>query len=171
MRYTNLIAAALLLLACTLFYFEAFAQPAVDNTTPAADTTAVAPEEEEDEEVDVVPADDDVAEGLSDVVNGVGQIGVAKNSKTGMFMAISMLIAGVLKIALSLLKLTGAAIFKNGTVLKIVLLTLGVCVFLVSRFAAGDAWYNALILAFAAPGAVLINEIVKLIPQLRDKKG
>jgi hypothetical protein len=160
MRSYYLILMSLALLVGTITWSEvAFAQ---DDDSATTDVSAA--------------GDDDSAVGLDDVVADVtgiidaaGAIKEAKGDRTAMFIAISALLAAVFKVLLDLLKLTGAAIFKNKTFLKVAPLVLGFIVFLCTAFAAGQEWYNALIMAFAGPGAIMITEISKLIPGIGKK--
>jgi hypothetical protein len=167
----NLLLLVLTALAACAIYTTSIAQP-IDLT----DAVPVVPDAGE---VDVEAGDDDSAEPdhVADIVEEVGglpgvveEIKEAKGDKTAMFMAISALIAIALKVLLSLLKLTGAAIFKNSTFLKIVPLVLGVLIYLFADFAAGVVWYEALIVAAGGPGAILFNEVWELLPILQDAK-
>lgn len=102
-----------------------------------------------------------------------GAVDAIKNSedKTARALAVCGLIAIILKIVLSVFKLIPAAIFKNKIFLKIFPLGVGLAVFLLSSFAAGETWYNALIMAAGGPGAILFHEVWKLVPVAQDKKG
>lgn len=88
--------------------------------------------------------------------------------KLGLF----ALITAILKLLLSLLKLTGA-FWKEDRgkwVLRVVTLTLGIVVAVVSSLAAGMPWWDAVFLGLSGPGAVALHEYQKLIPALNKKK-
>lgn len=172
----NLLLLMLTAIAAFGLYIGATAQPAglqpgeLDNTVPGALDVEEAPAADDDS---AEPAPDHLADIIEEVGGVPGEIeGIksAKGDKTAMFMAISALIATVLKVLFSLLKLTGAAIFKNKTFLKIAPLVLGLLIYLFTDFAAGVVWYEALIVGMGGPGAILFNEVWKLMPFLQDAK-
>lgn len=153
----HLILAGLMLIAGVALYADyASAQPADDDSAGEPDAT-------EDPVTDLL-------ETVGEVPGAIDGIKEAKGDKTAMFMAVCVLIGIILKILLSLLKLTGAAIFKNKTFLKVAPLVIGLLIFLVSHFAAGTTWYDALILAAGGPGAILFHEVWKLLPVAQDSK-
>jgi len=124
--------------------------------------------------------DDDSAEeesSVGEIIENVGELPGAieaikqSEDKTVRAMAVCGLIAIILKIVLSVFKLIPAAIFKNKIFLKIFPLGVGLAVFLLTSFAAGEEWYNALLMAAGGPGAILFHEIWKLVPVAQDKKG
>lgn len=121
---------------------------------------------------DSADKDDPIGDIMENVGEFPGAIDAIKNTedKTAKAMAICGLIAIILKIVLSVFKLIPAAIFKNKTFLKVFPLGVGLAIFLVSAFAAGEPWYNALIMAAGGPGAILFHEVWKLVPIAQDKK-
>ena len=171
--FHNLLLMALVALAAVFIYITPTSAQPIDHTNavPAIPDADVSEEAEAD--------DDDSAEPdhLADIVEEVGKLPgaveaakAAEGDKAAMFMAISAIIATVLKILLSLLKLTGASIFKNKYFLKIAPLALGFLIYLFADFAAGVTWYDAIIVAAGGPGAILFNELWKLLPVLQDAK-
>lgn len=77
--------------------------------------------------------------------------------------------AAALKLLLMLLKLV-APFFKNGLVIRLACVAVGVAFGIFSYMGLGYEWYNAIIMVLSGPGAILITELQKTIPFLRAKK-
>jgi len=128
-----------------------------DSAAPAAEE---ADYELMDPDAEADPAD--AAEALTGVIDGVAAVKAAKGDKTAMFLAISGLIAAILKLLLWAARTWFRKLFEKGFVLRIICVVVGFAVYLLSDFAAGVEWYNALILALGGPGAILITELQKI---------
>ena len=148
----DLIMIVLMTVASVGLGYHAFAQ---DDDSAGDDDSAV--EEPAPPEGDL----EDVLTSVGEIVEGAEAIKDAKGDRTAMFLAISTLIAAILKIALDVLKMFGG-MFKNKNALKITLLVIGFLIALFSQFALGVPWYNALLLGLAGPGAILVNEVSKV---------
>lgn len=121
--------------------------------------------------------DDDSAgspiETLGEAISEIGE-GAAAHKEADTphmkWLAIASIIAAVLKIILSLLKLTGAAIFKNKYFLKIAPLVVGLLIFVFGQLALDEPWWNVVLLSLGGPGAILFHEVWKVVPALQDAK-
>ena len=121
--------------------------------------------------------DDDSADNpiemLGSAVSEIGA-GVAAHKEADSphmkWLAIASIIAAGLKILLSLLKLTGAAVFKNKYFLKIAPLVVGLLIFVFGQLALDEPWWVVVILSLGGPGAILVHEVWKVIPVLQDAK-
>ena len=89
-------------------------------------------------------------------------------ARSGALIAIAGLLATAFRFLLALLK-TFSGVFKNKITPKVAALVLGLLVYVASVLVAGVPWYEAVILAGSGPGAILVNELLKMIPQLRKK--
>jgi hypothetical protein len=59
---------------------------------------------------------------------------------------------------------------KGKAWLRIITLSVGLLAFLASNIGFGIPWYSAIILAGGGPGAIVIHEIMKIIPVLKGKE-
>lgn len=59
---------------------------------------------------------------------------------------------------------------RGRAILKILLLVLGFAAFIASNIGLGIPWWQALILAGGGPGALLVHDIMEVIPALTGKK-
>ena len=112
----------------------------------------------------------DITTAVGEIGEGITKVGEA-DTPHGKWLAIALIISAVLKILLSVLKLTGKAIFKNKYFLKIAPCVIGLLIFVFGSLAMDQPWYNVLLLSLGGPGAILGHELWKLVPLLQDKKG
>jgi hypothetical protein len=104
---------------------------------------------------------EEVVEDVTELVSSIKAVKEAKGDKTAMFLAIMGLISAVLKLGLDAIRKWGGVLTgKKGV--RIACLVVGAVIFVTSYLAAGTEWYNALILALAGPGAILVTELAKL---------
>jgi len=148
---------------------EAAAAPVV---APAADTAPVKVTVDGDKVTvgDVVVSAGDV---LVAVKNYRAQGGADASSKAARRLAFMLLLAAIFKFALSGLKLStpfwkGA---KGKALLKVITITLGLGVGLISQLALGDTWYDAITVGLSGPLAVAFHEYTYLIPVLARKRA
>jgi len=59
---------------------------------------------------------------------------------------------------------------KGKAILRIVTLSVGLLAFLATNIGFGIPWYSAIIIAGGGPGAIVIHEIMKIIPVLKGQK-
>lgn len=139
---------------------------AQEDDDSAVAVPAVAGEETLDPDSDLMDPDaevdtEDVVEDVTGLVSSIEAVKAAKGDKTAMFLAIMGLISAVLKLALDGIRKWGGVLTgKKGV--RIACLIVGLIIFATSYLAAGTEWYNALLLALAGPGAILVTEITKL---------
>jgi len=144
--------------------------PASAPATPAG--IAVAPAAPASPAAEHVPTPSEVVKEAGQVVAAAGEYfsgtkGEAEAKKFGLL----ALIAAVLNLLISLLKLTGNfwSETRGKWILRLVSLSLGVVVFIVSSMALGMPWWDAVTLGLAGPGAVVMQEYKQLLPFLRKK--
>lgn len=128
-----------------------------------------------DTDLDNVPTGKEVAVDFKDVVDAVLDTKVSEDAaKEGVTraMAIAMAIAALLKLLLSFVKLfaSATAVFKNKNTPRLIALGVGAAAFLASTIGAGVPWWEALIIAGGGPGAVLLHEMLKLVPERVDSE-
>lgn len=109
----------------------------------------------------------DIVGEVKDVVSAVKDYRSADRS--GSLVAIAAILAAVFKILLSVLK-ASSSLFKNKAAPKIAALSLGLLIYGFSSLALDMPWYDAIVLAGSGPGAIVVNEIMKLVPALRKKE-
>jgi hypothetical protein len=117
--------------------------------------------------------------GIGDIVSGVGDIvDKAKDYKgaegSGKLVGLMALLAAIFKLLMSAIKLISKTFFKSTkgkNIIKLVTLLLGVGTFIVSNIALGQTWWEALILSFSGPMAMVLHEFTKLVPAIRKAKG
>tara|TARA_Y100000310_G_C20549480_1_gene747295 strand:+ start:79 stop:585 length:507 start_codon:yes stop_codon:yes gene_type:complete len=165
--YYSLILLILVVVAGLAYTVEVRAQEGDDDSAaitevvedPALDEDLMDPDAEVDTE--------EVIEDVGDLVAGIEAVKAAKGDKTAMFLAIMGLISAVLKLALDAVRKWGGVLTgKKGV--RIACLVAGAVIFVTSYLAAGAEWYNALLLALAGPGAILVNELTKLIQTSKE---
>jgi hypothetical protein len=88
--------------------------------------------------------------------------------KGGGFLVISAFLVALFKLAISVLKLV-SPFFRKKAVPKLVAIVLGVLAGVFAGFADGSNWMDVLVVMSSGPGAIALNEILKLVPALRGK--
>lgn len=126
-----------------------------------------------DTNLDNVPTGKEVAADFKDVVDAVLDTKVSKDAaEEGVTraMAIAAVIATLLKLLLSFLKLFAVhtKIFKSKNTPRLIALGVGTAAFLAANIGAGVTWWEALIIAGGGPGAVLLHEFLKMVPERVD---
>ncbi len=154
----------------------------VAQDTPPPATTAKTKGMSGDEATKLVDKDATVKDAVEDgvaVVNAVKDLADA-DSDVDNKLLITALLAAIFKFLLDAIKLTGKfsdkakEFFASQTgriVLRLSTLVLGAGVMLVANLAAGVPWIEAVIMGLGAgPGALAVNEAIKIVPGIGDKK-
>lgn len=85
--------------------------------------------------------------------------------RTTRLAAIMALLATLFKLLLSGVKLAGGLSIwgeRQGAVIRIITLCLGICVYFASSIVAGMPWWEAFFLALSGPGAMVVHEYTQL---------
>ena len=90
--------------------------------------------------------------------------GVVDSSDSSRALAIAGLLAVLLRFAMALVGPRVAWFARHPHAYRWTALGVGVAVFALEKFAMGTTWQMALIAAGGGPGAVLVNEILKMKP-------
>jgi hypothetical protein len=154
----------ILIFALMLMPFSAaIAQPA--PPTPPANPDTEAYIKLVDGEVTV---EDVVADG-QEVYKAVQAYRDAKKSGSSNSGTLALMLAGLaafFKFLLSLIKVIAKKEFwksrKGKITLRLVCIGLGLCVLVISKFAGGAGWEDAILLAFSGPGALAAHEITTI---------
>jgi hypothetical protein len=114
---------------------------------------------------------EELSQDLQDAVAAVHRIKSA--DRTGRLAAIMLALAAIFKMLLSLAK-TAASMgiwskFQGG-VIRLVTVCLGVAVFCTSSIAGGLPWWEALMLSFSGPGALVLHEYSSLVGIKKKKE-
>ncbi len=96
----------------------------------------------------------------------------SKSDRTARLIAIAGTLAVVLKILLSVLDQWKGYFtsIKGKAILKLITVAVGFLAFVATNIGFGLPWWQALILAGGGPGALLVHDVVEIIPALNGKK-
>lgn len=87
----------------------------------------------------------------------------------GGFLVISAFLVALFRLAISVLKLA-SPFFRKKAIPKLVAILLGVAAGVFTGFAEGSNWMDVLVMMASGPGAIALNEIMKLVPAFRGKE-
>jgi len=96
----------------------------------------------------------------------------SKSDRTARLIAIAGTIAVVLKILLSVLDQWKGYFtsIRGKAILKLITVAVGFLAFVATNIGFGLPWWQALILAGGGPGALLVHDIMEIVPALNGKK-
>lgn len=155
----------------TIVLALALAIPVFADDQPAAQPAASAMAVHEPD-LDATPAE--VVDAAKETIETATTYftGTKEGDKAAKTTALFLLISAVLKLLLSLLKVTSSwwRQTKAKPWLKVVTVALGVPIFFLTTMVAGEPWWVALQLAMAGPFAMVWHEVSKLIPAIKAKK-
>lgn len=147
--------------------------PAPEPTPPTPEGTTV--QDMTDEFKVLVDKDATLVEAVEGAVDTYeASRDLAKNEdKSAVLGLVMILLSAIFKTLLSIVKLVSKAFFqtrKGKTALRVTTLGLGLAVLVTTKVVIGMSWVEALFLALAGPGAIVVHELAGLFSGNKDEK-
>jgi hypothetical protein len=150
----------------------AFARDAPSASPTAVHGVSVTVEHTADDPVVAEGSTEEVIAAAAETLSEADKYFKARKEGISTALILCGAIAALLKLLLSLLRLTSPfwKTTRGKWVLRLITLTIGAIAGVLASVAGGMPWWDALIVFFGGPGAMLIAEYQKMIPFLRPKK-